>query len=184
MTPPYRRGFLAHSSHFQIKNPRFDSRTGQMTFVAPVSSGPSGMSAMWNSYRGNIDRDLLVEIGHLLAAEAKAKDAYVIFDHYLSDVLASHYCKALNEKGIVATLKHFVCNDQEHEPMNTSSIVTDGALREIYLLPFMIAITLGNLETIMTAYNKVNGLHASESSQLLQDILRGEWGWERLGMSD
>lgn len=172
-----------------------------MTFVAPVSSGPSGMSAMWNSYRGNIDRDLLVEIGHLLAAEAKAKDAYVIFgptihiargslgeicfesfseDHYLT----SHYCKGLNEKGIVATLKHFVCNDQEHEPMTTSWIVTDGALREIYLLLFMIAITLGNLEAIMTAYNKVNGLHASESSQLLQDILRGGWGWEGLVMSD
>jgi beta-glucosidase len=147
----------------------------------------------------------LVEVGHLLAAEAKAKGAHVILgptiniargplggrgfesyseDPYLSGVLAGHYCKGLKEKGIVATLKHFVCNDQEHERMAVSSIVTDRALREIYLLPFMIAIALGNPGAIMTAYNKVNGLHASESSQLLHDILRGEWGWDGLVMSD
>jgi beta-glucosidase len=147
----------------------------------------------------------LVKVGHLLAAEAKAKGAHVILgptiniargplggrgfesyseDPYLSGVLAGHYCKGLKEKGIVATLKHFVCNDQEHERMAVSSIVTDRALREIYLLPFMIAIALGKPEAIMTAYNKVNGVHASESSQLLHNILRGEWGWDGLVMSD
>jgi beta-glucosidase len=147
----------------------------------------------------------LVKVGHLLAAEAKAKGAHVILgptiniargplggrgfesyseDPYLSGVLAGHYCKGLKEKGIVATLKHFVCNDQEHERMAVSSIVTDRALREIYLLPFMIAIALGKPEAIMTAYNKVNGVHASESSQLLHNILRGEWGWDGLVMRD
>lgn len=105
-------------------------------------------------------------------------------DPYLSGVLAGHSCKGLKKKGIVATLKHFVCNDQEHERMAVSSIVTDRAPREIYLLPFMIAIALGKPEAIMTAYNKVNGVHASESSQTLQDILRGEWGWDGLVMSD
>lgn len=68
--------------------------------------------------------------------------------------------------------------------MAVNSILTDRALREIYLLPFMIAISLGKPEAIMTAYNKVNGLHASESPTLLQDILREEWGWEGLLMSD
>ncbi|KAJ5390616.1 uncharacterized protein N7496_001684 [Penicillium cataractarum] len=169
------------------------------------SSVPAACLPCGTAIGATFDRDLLVEVGHLLAAEAKAKGAHVILgptiniargplggrgfesyseDPYLSGVLAGHYCKGLKEKGIVATLKHFVCNDQEHERMAVSSIVTDRALREIYLLPFMIAIALGKPEAIMTAYNKVNGVHASESSQLLQDILRGEWGWDGLVMSD
>lgn len=84
----------------------------------------------------------------------------------------------------MACLKHFVCNDQEHERMAVSSIVTDRALREIYLMPFMIAIQASHPGAIMTAYNRVNGVHASEKSELLRDILRGEWGWKGLVMSD
>ena len=68
--------------------------------------------------------------------------------------------------------------------MAVSSIVTDRALREIYLLPFQIAIALGSPDAVMTAYNKVNGVHAAENKTLLQDILRGEWGWDGLVMSD
>lgn len=68
--------------------------------------------------------------------------------------------------------------------MAVSSIVTDRALREIYLLPFMIAVKASNPGAIMTAYNRVNGLHASENPKLLGDILRGEWGWKGLVMSD
>ena len=68
--------------------------------------------------------------------------------------------------------------------MAVNSIVTDRAMREIYLLPFMIAIALGKPDAVMTAYNKVNGLHASENRELLQDILREEWGWDGLVMSD
>lgn len=141
----------------------------------------------------------------MLAAEAKAKGAHVVlgptiniargplggrgFESYsedpvLSGILAGHYCKGLKEKNISATLKHFVCNDQEHERMAVSSIVTDRALREIYLLPFQIAIALGAPDAVMTAYNKVNGVHAAENKNLLQDILRGELGWDGLVMSD
>jgi beta-glucosidase len=101
----------------------------------------------------------------------------------LSGVLAGHYCRGLKERNISATLKHFVCNDQEHERMAVSSIVTDRALREIYLLPFQIAIALGSPDAIMTAYNKVNGVHAAENKTLLQ-IPREEWGWDGLVMSD
>ncbi|KAI9929388.1 hypothetical protein MW887_000857 [Aspergillus wentii] len=151
------------------------------------------------------DRDLAIEVGHFLAAEAKAKGAHVVlgptiniprgplggrgFESYsedplLSGVIAGHYCQGLQDKNITATLKHFVCNDQEHERMAINSIVTDRALREIYLLPFMIAIALGKPGAIMTAYNKVNGLHAPENPTLIRDILRREWGWEGLLMSD
>ena len=68
--------------------------------------------------------------------------------------------------------------------MAVSSIVTDRALREIYLLPFMIAIKNSKPGAVMTAYNQVNGLHVSENPKLLRDILRDEWEWEGLVMSD
>ncbi|CAG7956610.1 unnamed protein product [Penicillium salamii] len=169
------------------------------------SSVPAACLPCGTAIGATFDRDLAVEVGHILAAEAKAKGAHVIlgptiniargplggrgFESYsedpvLSGILAGHYCKGLKERNISATLKHFVCNDQEHERMAVSSIVTDRAMREIYLLPFQIAISLGSPDAIMTAYNKVNGLHAAEHKTLLQDVLRGEWGWDGLVISD
>ncbi|KAJ5234334.1 Beta-glucosidase [Penicillium citrinum] len=169
------------------------------------SSVPAACLPCGTAIGATFDRNLALEIGHLLAAEAKAKGAHVIlgptiniargplggrgFESYsedpvLSGILAGHYCKGLKERNISATLKHFVCNDQEHERMAVNSIVTDRAMREIYLLPFQIAIALGEPDAIMTAYNKVNGLHAAENPTLLRDILRGEWGWDGLVMSD
>jgi beta-glucosidase len=105
-------------------------------------------------------------------------------DPLLSGTLAGHYCKGLQERDIIATPKHFVCNDQEHERMAVNSILTDRALREIYLLPFQIAIKVAQPGAIMTAYNRVNGTHCSERPDLLHDILRGEWKWKGLVMSD
>ncbi|KAL2820294.1 glycoside hydrolase superfamily [Aspergillus granulosus] len=149
--------------------------------------------------------DLAVETGHVLATEAKANGAHVVLsptiniqrgplggrgfesffeDPVLSGIPAGSYCRGLKERNISATLKHCICNDQEHERLAVSSIVTDRALREIYLLPFQIAIALGSPDTIMTSYNKVNGVHAAENQTLLQDILRREWGWDGLVVSD
>ncbi|KAJ9639905.1 hypothetical protein H2199_006138 [Coniosporium tulheliwenetii] len=151
------------------------------------------------------DTELTLKIGHLLGEEAKAKGAHVLLgptiniqrsplggrgfesyseDPFLSGVLAGSYCKGLKEMNIVATLKHFVCNDMESERMAVNAVVTERALREIYLFPFMIAIKMSKPGAIMTAYNKVNGTHAAESRNLLQDILRDEWKWEGLVMSD
>lgn len=72
----------------------------------------------------------------------------------------------------------------EHERTAVDVLVTQRALREIYLVPFMLAISIGNPQAIMTAYNKINGTHASENSTLLQKILREEWGFQGLVMSD
>lgn len=105
-------------------------------------------------------------------------------DGVLSGILAGNYCKGLQEKGVAATLKHFVCNDQEHERMAVSSIVTMRALREIYLLPFQLAMRICPTACVMTAYNKVNGTHVSENKELITDILRKEWDWDGLVMSD
>ncbi|ORY58868.1 glycoside hydrolase superfamily [Pseudomassariella vexata] len=168
-------------------------------------SVPSACLPCGTAIGATFDQELARDIGHLLADEARAKGAHVVLgptiniqraplggrgfesfseDPLLSGIIAGNYCKGLQEKGITATLKHFVCNDMEHERMAVNSIVTDRALREIYLLPFMIAIREGRPGGIMTAYNKVNDLHASEHPELLQSILREEWGWDGLVMSD
>ena len=89
----------------------------------------------------------------------------------------------MQEEDIITTPKHFVCNDQEHERLAVNSIVTARALREIYLMPFMLAIKAARPAAVMTAYNKVNGTHVGENADMI-DILRKEWGWEGLLMSD
>jgi beta-glucosidase len=81
-------------------------------------------------------------------------------------------------------VKHFVANDQEHERVGISANISERALREIHLLPFQISIADANPGAIMTCYNKVNGQHVSESKEMLDGLLRGEWGWKGLIMSD
>lgn len=168
-------------------------------------SVPSSCLPCGTAIGATFDTKLATRIGNLLADEAKAKGAHVVLgptiniqrgplggrgfesfseDPLLSGLLAASYCKGMQQKNIVPTLKHFVCNDQEHERMAVNSIVTDRALREIYLMPFMIAIREASPEAIMTAYNKVNGIHAAEHKDLLQSILRHEWDWNGLLMSD
>jgi beta-glucosidase len=105
-------------------------------------------------------------------------------DPVLAGECAASIVNGIQETGIVACIKHFVANDQEHERMAVDSLVTERALREIYLLPFQIAVRDSKPGSFMTAYNKVNGIHVNENPRYLQDILRGEWGWEGLVMSD
>lgn len=168
-------------------------------------STPSACLPCGTAIGATFDIDLVTRLGRLLSDEAHAKGAHVLlgptiniqrgplggrgFESYsedplLSGILAGHYVRGLQESGVSATLKHFVCNDLESERMAINALVTDRALREIYLLPFMIAIELGKPRAVMTAYNQVNGCHAAENKKLLQDILRGEWGWDGLVMSD
>ncbi|KAJ6020500.1 hypothetical protein N7540_006004 [Penicillium herquei] len=151
------------------------------------------------------DTELLSQVGSLMGDEAIAKGAHIVLgptiniqrsplggrgfesfseDGTLSGTLAGHMCDAMQKKGVAATLKHFVCNDQEHERMAVNSILTERALREIYLLPFQLAMRICRSACIMTAYNKVNGTHVSENKKLINDILREEWGWDGLVMSD
>ncbi len=105
-------------------------------------------------------------------------------DPLLSGHAASHIIKGIQNEKVLACIKHFVCNDQEHERKSVDTIVTERALREIYLKPFQIAMRDSNPRTLMTAYNKVNGEHVSQSKRLLVEILRKEWGFDGLTMSD
>ncbi|KAH7401212.1 glycoside hydrolase superfamily [Pyrenochaeta sp. MPI-SDFR-AT-0127] len=168
-------------------------------------SVPSACLPCGTAIGATFDSDLAIEIGHLLGDEAHAKGAHVVLgptiniqrgplggrgfesfseDPLLSGTLAGNYINGLKSKGINVALKHLVCNDQEHERMAVNSILTTRALREIYLLPFMIATRLGRPAAMMTAYNKINGIHVVEDPSILRDIVRKEWKWDGLFMSD
>ncbi|EGN96322.1 glycoside hydrolase family 3 protein [Serpula lacrymans var. lacrymans S7.3] len=105
-------------------------------------------------------------------------------DPLLSGLISAAYVKGVQSGGIGTTIKHFVCNDKENDRMAYDSILSERALREIYLMPFMLAQKYAKPWSFMTAYNRVNGTHASENTHVLQDILRKEWGFDGLIMSD
>ncbi|KOS38307.1 hypothetical protein ACN38_g10859 [Penicillium nordicum] len=158
----------------------------------------TGLAATW-------DTKLVQKGGQLQGQEAIAKGASIIlgpttnmqrsplggrgFESFSEDpVLAGNMSAAtiagIQSTGVAATLKHFVCNDQEHERQSVDAVVSEQALREIYLMPFQIAQRDAKPMCYMTAYNKVNGTHASESKPLIRSILREEWGFHGMVMSD
>ncbi|KAK9481527.1 glycoside hydrolase superfamily [Lipomyces starkeyi] len=166
----------------------------------PAACFPCGtaLGATWNTA-------LLTDAGTLMGVEAKAKGAHVILgptvnmqrsplggrgfesfseDPVLSGLSASAIINGIQSENVVATIKHFVGNDQEHERHAVNSIISQRALREIYLLPFQIAIKDSQPDAIMSAYNKVNGTHVSGNPCFLEEILRRDWGWKGLVMSD
>jgi beta-glucosidase len=171
-------------------------------FTAGVKAAcfPAGISlaSTWNE-------DLVARVGQALARETKMKGAQVLLgptvniqrsplggrnfecfseDPYLSARLAVSYIMGLQEEGVGASIKHYVCNDEEFERFSISSEVRERVMREIYLLPFQVAVREVKPWTVMAAYNLVNGVAASEHAYLLTAILRDEWGFDGVVMSD
>ncbi|KAJ4174130.1 hypothetical protein NW754_004545 [Fusarium falciforme] len=105
-------------------------------------------------------------------------------DPYLAGKMASQNVQGIQSTGVSATVKHYAVNEQETQRLSVDTIVGERALREIYLKPFEIAVKEAKPGAIMTAYNKVNGIHADSQPFLLQKVLRGDWGWDGLVMSD
>ncbi|KAI0775382.1 glycoside hydrolase family 3 protein [Irpex lacteus] len=153
----------------------------------------------------SFDVELAAKVGQALGEECRTKSVHVLLgptintqrsplggrgfesfseDPHLNGTIAAAYVNGLQETGVSACIKHFATNDQEFERFSVSSEVSERALREIYLKPFQIAIRDGKPWSVMTAYNRINGLHASENTWLLDEVLRKEWGWEGLVMSD
>ena len=109
---------------------------------------------------------------------------YYSEDPYLAGKMASGYIKGLQENGISACIKHFAGNNQEVRRMTSDSIIDERALREIYLTAFEIAIKESKPKALMTSYNRLNGVYANENHHLLRDILRDEWGFDGVVVSD
>ncbi|MFZ0443931.1 MAG: glycoside hydrolase family 3 C-terminal domain-containing protein [Bacillus sp. (in: firmicutes)] len=109
---------------------------------------------------------------------------YFSEDPYLSGVMGVEVTKAIQEHGIIAMGKHYVVNDQEYERFRTSVEVDEHVLRELYLLPFEMLVKDGDIAAIMSAYNRVRGVYATESRYILNDILRDEWGFQGYVQSD
>ena len=105
-------------------------------------------------------------------------------DPLLSGRLAAGYVRGVQSEGVFATVKHFVGNDAEFERTSISSVIDERSLRELYLVPFEIAVNEGGALAIMTAYNRLNGRWLTQQPAFLLDILRDEWGFEGLVMTD
>ncbi len=151
------------------------------------------------------DTEAAHEVGQLLAEEALAQHIHVVLgptinlhrsllggrlfeayseDPLLAGKLAAAYVQGMQELGVGACLKHLVANESETERTTMNSVVDEATLRELYLLPFEIAVAESNPWSIMAAYNDVNGIAATEQHHVNTEIVKGEWGWDGLLMSD
>ena len=151
------------------------------------------------------DPDLVELIGQVLGRETLAKGAGVLLaptvnlhrtpiggrnfecmseDPYLTARTAVAYIRGLQSEGVASCVKHFVGNDTEFERMSIDSQIDERTMRELYLIPFEAAVTEAGALAVMTGYNRINGPWAADSQPMLRGVLRGEWGFEGLVMSD
>ncbi|KAE8354738.1 putative beta-glucosidase [Aspergillus coremiiformis] len=168
--------------------------------ASPATCLPCGtaMAATW-------DTALLTQAGRLLGKECIGKGAHCLLgptldimrsplsgrgfegfgeDPYLIGVLASSLIHGCHDMDVATAVKHFVAYSQESQRRRVNAIVTERALREIYLRPFQIVARDARPAALVTSYNKVNGKHVSQSRELLDGIVRQEWKWDPLILSD
>src|SRR5690606_2260607 len=109
---------------------------------------------------------------------------YFSEDPYLAGKLAASMIRGIQSQGVAACVKHFAANNQEERRMVIDTIIDERTLREIYLTAFEIAIEEGNSQTVMSSYNMLNGAFTNESTHLMRDILRKEWAFDGLVVTD
>jgi beta-glucosidase len=109
---------------------------------------------------------------------------YFSEDPYLAGQMAANFIQGVQSQGVGTSLKHYAANNQEYQRMSINAVVDERTLREIYLPAFETAVKQGKPWTVMCAYNRLNGSFCSEHRELLVDILKDEWGFEGLVVSD
>ncbi|MBR3232510.1 MAG: glycoside hydrolase family 3 protein, partial [Lachnospiraceae bacterium] len=151
------------------------------------------------------DISLAEEIGKTLGEEAMCENVQILLgpgmnmkrsplcgrnfeyyseDPYLAGKIASGYIKGVQSQGVRACAKHFAVNSQEERRMAVNAVVDERTLREIYLTQFEISVKEGGVKALMTSYNELNGEYTNENKHLLKDILRGEWGYDGMVVTD
>lgn len=176
------------------------NRTGPERIEGPATSFPTGisMAATW-------DTDLIERVGIALAHETRAMGCDILLgpcvnimrtplagrnfesyseDPYLAGRIGVAWVKGLQSQQVGASLKHYACNNQETERFRSDSIVDERTLREIYLAQFEMIVKEAQPWTVMCSYNRINGVYASQHNYLLNQILRNEWGFEGVVVSD
>ncbi len=151
------------------------------------------------------DPELLKLVGKTIGEEAAVADVSILLgpginmkrnprcgrnfeyfseDPYLAGKLAIGYVEGVQENGIGVCLKHFACNNQEIRRITSNSVLDERTLREIYLTAFEMTVKEAKPLSVMSSYNKVNGVYANENPHLLKEILRDEWGFDGIVVSD
>lgn len=153
----------------------------------------------------SFDENLLEQMGEALGKEAKNNEVSVILgpgvnvkrnalcgrnfeyfseDPYLAGKLGASFVRGVQKNGIGTSVKHFALNNQEYKRFSSDSIADERTIREIYLAPFERVIKEAKPDTVMCAYNKINGTYCSENKWLLTDVLREEWGFQGVVVTD
>ena len=185
-----------------IDLPRFkmsDASVGVRTWGPTTAyAGGSALAASW-------DIDLARKLGQGLGRDARARGVnfllgpgvniarspingrnfeYLSEDPYLNATMVVPFIEGVQSQGVIATVKHYALNDQEFNRHNASSDVDERTMREIYLPAFEAAVTKAHVDAVMNSYNLVNGIHATQNDFLNLKVLKGEWGFEGVLMSD
>ncbi|RMD49213.1 MAG: hypothetical protein D6830_05360, partial [Ignavibacteria bacterium] len=151
------------------------------------------------------NRKLAYMTGESIAMEARSKNVHVMLgpgvniyrlplcgrnfeyfgeDPYLTSQIAKEYILGMQKEGVVATIKHYAANNQEYARHTVSSDMDERTLHEIYLPAFRTAVTEAKVGAVMTSYNLINGIHASQHDYLINSVLKNKWGFEGFVMSD
>ncbi len=157
------------------------------------------------TYANSWDESVAQKLGSVVGKDARAQNVQVLLgpglntkrsslcgrsfeyyseDPYLAGKMAAAFIRGVQEQGVAACAKHFAANSQEMLRMSSDSVMDERTLRELYLTNFEIAVKEGSPRAVMTSYNRLNGTYTNENQHLLGDILRGEWGWQGLVVTD
>ncbi|KAJ0416430.1 glycoside hydrolase superfamily [Aspergillus carlsbadensis] len=169
-------------------------------------NGPPGMLLPSATAMGaTFDRELMLSVGKMLGRETREKGCQVLLaptvclqrspligrgfeafgeDPWLSGTIASAYVNGVQSESVSCAIKHYAAHDQSSMSQEDSIWASERTLRELHLLPFQIAVNHANPWSIMTSYHKINGIHTAEHPWLINQVLREDWGWDGLVMSD